>query len=150
MLRFTRNREDAYDLTQEAFIKAYSARHTFRGSSSLYTWIYKIAINLAINFKVRDKASKFASIDESTELAASGKTSDDLMRAELRANIDEAISKLPARQKMVFLLHYHDEKPHAEIAALLGITEGAVKANYHQAVKKLRLYLGRYMREGEK
>jgi RNA polymerase sigma factor (sigma-70 family) len=144
ILRFVKNRDDAKDLTQETFIRAYRSRSNFRGDSGIYTWLYKIAINLAINHKSRNHP--MSSLDETPEISASDNPSDGVLNAELGKNIEAAVAALPARQRSVFILHYHEEKPHAEIADLLSITEGAVKANYHQAVKKLRKNLTEYMK----
>lgn len=146
ILRFVRNREDAHDLTQEAFVKAYRSRQSFRGDSTLYTWIYRIAVNLALNYKARSKTSAFQSLEDIPELSSGQLPSDGVLQKELRADIDKAVSGLPRRQRMVFNMHYYENKSHAKIGNLLGITEGAVKANYHQAVKKLRGALGRYVR----
>ena len=146
LLRYVRNREDAKDLVQEAFIKAYRSRGSFRGESSIYTWLYRIAINLAINYKSRNRVSSFLSLEDTTEIVDNGDASDDVLDKEVKGQIDKAIEELPPRQRMVFILHYYEEKPHAEIAGMLGITEGAVKANYHQAIMKLRGKLSGYLK----
>jgi RNA polymerase sigma factor (sigma-70 family) len=146
ILRFVRNREDARDLTQEAFIRAYRSRESFRGDASLYTWIYRIAVNLALNFKSRSHISSLTSLEDAPEMMEQGDPSDSIGGKELRSQIESAISQLPDRQRAVFILRYYEEKPHAEIAGMLGITEGAVKANYHQAIKKLRKELTPYMK----
>jgi RNA polymerase sigma-70 factor, ECF subfamily len=150
ILRFVKNREDAKDLTQEAFIRAYRSRDSFRGESGIYTWLYKIAINLAINYKKRGRLSSFSSLDDLPELSGMDDPSDNILNTELSKQIDDAIATLPPRQKAVFILHYYEEKPHAEIANLLGITEGAVKAHFHQAIRKLRSELGSYLKAGTK
>jgi RNA polymerase sigma-70 factor (ECF subfamily) len=147
ILRFIRNREDAKDLTQEAFVKAYRSRAQFRGESGIYTWIYRIAVNLALNHKSRSKVSSLMSIEDNTELTSGGSPADGLLATELGGQIDTAIKGLPARQRMVFNMRYYEEQPHAEIAKTLGITEGAVKANYHQAIKKLRASLSQYIKD---
>jgi RNA polymerase sigma factor (sigma-70 family) len=144
ILRFVKNRDDAKDLTQETFIRAYRSRSNFRGDSGIYTWLYKIAINLAINHKSRSHL--MSSLEDTPEIPGSDNPSDGVLSSELGRNIETAVAGLPARQKMVFILHYYEEKPHAEIAGLLGITEGAVKANYHQAIKKLRSGLAAYLK----
>jgi RNA polymerase sigma factor (sigma-70 family) len=146
ILRFVRNRDDAKDLTQDVFIRAYRSRDSFRGDSSIYTWLYKIAINLAINHKSRSRLSSFSSIDDVPEISGGADPSNDVLSSELGRNMQKAIDSLPARQKAVFILRYYEDKPHAEIAGLLGITEGAVKAHYHQAIKKLRNELSPYFR----
>lgn len=146
ILRFVRNREDARDLTQEAFIRAYRSKESFRGDASLYTWIYRIAVNLALNYKSRSHISSLTSLEDAPEMIEQGDPSDSIGHKELRTRIDLAIAQLPDRQRAVFILRYYEEKPHAEIAEMLGITEGAVKANYHQAIKKLRKELTPYMK----
>jgi RNA polymerase sigma factor (sigma-70 family) len=146
ILRFIKNRDDAKDLTQEAFIRAYRSKESFRGDSGIYTWLYKIAINLAINFKGRNMISSFSSIDDVPEISGRDNPSDSILNTELARKMEAALGTLPTRQKAVFILRYYEEKPHAEIAGLLGISEGAVKAHYHQAIKKLRNELGAYLR----
>ncbi len=146
LLKYVRNREDAKDLTQEAFIKAYSSLGSFRRESGLYTWIYRIAVNLAINFKTRDKTSTFHSIEDVTLINADNSVMDNMLTVEMSNKIDEAVLKLPKRQKMAFVLRYYEERPYTEISDLMGITEGAAKANYHQAVKRLKSNLGSYLR----
>jgi len=145
-LKYVRNREDAKDLTQETFIKAYNSLRSFRGESGLYTWIYRIAVNLAINFKTRSKISSFRSIDNTIGIYSHNSPADDILKNELSGKIDESVSKLPERQKMVFVLRYYDEKPYSEIAEILGTTEGGAKANYHHAVRKLRMDLADYLK----
>ncbi len=147
ILRFVRNREDARDLTQDTFVRAYRSRDSFRGDSSIYTWIYKIAINLAINYKSRSR--DLSSIDDMTVISGGDDPSEGVLNRELAGNIETALAALPARQRTVFILHYYEEKPHAEIARILGITEGGVKANYYQAVQKLKKSLSSYLKGGK-
>ncbi|UCE64890.1 MAG: sigma-70 family RNA polymerase sigma factor [Candidatus Zixiibacteriota bacterium] len=146
LLKYVRNREDAKDLTQETFIKAYNSLGSFRGESGLYTWIYRIAVNLAINYRTRSKTSLFRSIDDSQGIYNGNSPSDNLMQSELSSGIDNSVRKLPERQRMVFVLRYYEEKPYSEIAEILGTTEGAAKANYHHAIRKLKSDLGDYLR----
>ncbi len=146
ILKYVRNRDDARDLTQEAFIRAYRSRESFRGESSLYTWIFRIAVNLALNYKNRSRVSLFSSLEDSPELQGSGDPSSGIMSRELIQKIDEAVGELPNRQRMTFVLRYYEEQPFAEVAKNLDITEGAAKANYHQAIKKLRGKLIPYIR----
>lgn len=146
LLKYVRNREDAKDLTQEAFIKAYNSLGSFRQESGLYTWIYRIAVNLAINFKTRDKTLTFQSIEDVVLTNTDNSIIDNILTREMSNKINEAVLKLPKRQKMAFVLRYYEERPYAEISDLMGITEGAAKANYHQAVKRLKISLGSYLR----
>ncbi|UCC79627.1 MAG: sigma-70 family RNA polymerase sigma factor, partial [Candidatus Zixiibacteriota bacterium] len=71
---------------------------------------------------------------------------ENILQNELSARIDDSVKKLPERQRMVFVLRYYEEKPYSEIARTLGITEGAAKANFHHAVKKLKADLGDYVK----
>ncbi len=144
--KYIRNREDARDLTQEAFIKAYRSRESFRGESSLYTWIFRIAVNLALNHKSRSRTSLYSSLEDSPELHDGSDPSSGVAGRELNQRIDEAVSELPNRQRMAFVLRYYEELPFAGVAENLNITEGAAKANYHQAIKKLRRKLIPYLR----
>jgi len=148
VLRIVKNRDEAKDLAQEAFVKAYRNRQSFRAESAFYTWVYRIAVNLSLNFIKRDRSRQAESIDTLASTTLSELAPDKLEQAELGQAIADAIDKLPARQKTVFVLRHYEEKPHAEIAEILSITEGAVKANYHQAVQKLKTYLGLYLNEG--
>lgn len=149
LLKYVRNREDAKDLTQDAFVRAYSSRNSFRGESSLYTWIHRIAVNLAINFKTRNRISSHSSLEDSPPIAGSDDPSSGLMTKELSGRIDKAVKNLPGRQRMVFVLRFYDEKPYSEIAEDLGITEGGAKANYHQAIRKLKNELSSYLKSVE-
>ncbi len=146
ILKYVRNREDAKDLTQEAFIRAYRSRESFRGKASLYTWIFRIALNMALNFKTRSRISLHSSLEDTPELYGKSDTSGSIMNRELNQKIDEAVSELPNRQRMAFVLRYYEELPFAEVAETMNITEGAAKANYHQAIKKLRGKLTHYLR----
>jgi RNA polymerase sigma-70 factor (ECF subfamily) len=148
VLRIVRNREEAKDLAQEAFVKAYHSRQSFRAESGFYTWVYRIAVNLSLNYINRNRDRQAESIDDITPAAKGSFANADLENEELRLVIDEAIKRLPARQRIVFVLRHYEEKSHAEIGETLSITEGAVKANYHQAIQKLKEYLGVYLKEG--
>ncbi|MEE9553107.1 MAG: RNA polymerase sigma factor [candidate division Zixibacteria bacterium] len=145
ILKYVRNRDDAKDLTQEAFLRAYRSRNSFRGESSLYTWIFRIAVNLALNFKERSRVSDHSSLDDSPPLYSDSDPLETVKSRELSSSIDRAVKLLPERQRMTFVLRYYEEMPFARVAENLGITEGAAKANYHQALKKLKGSLQPFM-----
>lgn len=147
VLRIVRNSEEAKDLAQEAFVKAYRNRHSFRGESAFYTWVYRIAVNITLNYVNRNKDRHAESIDDVTPTAFSQTPTDEMEQSELGDAIASAIDQLPARQRTVFVLRHYEEKSHADIAEILKITEGAVKANYHQAVQKLKAALSLYLTE---
>jgi RNA polymerase sigma factor (sigma-70 family) len=147
-LRIVRNKEEAKDLAQEAFARAYQNRSSFRGESGFYTWVYKIVVNLALNYVKRNRDRRAESINSSSALALTVSVPDPAETAELTTAISDSIEKLPPRQRTVFILRHYEEKPYSEIAQLLSITEGAAKANYHQAVQKLKNKLAPYIKEG--
>lgn len=142
-----RDRSAAEDVVQEAFIKAYKNLKGFRGDSSIYTWLYRIAVNTAHNHLRR--ASRRTEIDfedVAPIIEARGQNpAESTANAELGVAIDGAIQDLPPRQREVFMLHYFERMTHREIAEVLGVTEGAIKANYFHAVQKLKGALKPYV-----
>ena len=148
VLRIVKNKEDAKDLAQETFVKAYHSRRSFRAESGFYTWIYKIAVNLALNYVSRNRDRQAESLEDISPTKLISTQNDNLENAELGIAISNAIDKLPPRQKTVFVLRHYEELPFAEIASTLSITKGAAKANYFQAVQKLKVSLDVYLKEG--
>ena len=141
--RMVRNIEEAKDLTQEIFVKAYQGLKNFKGEASFSTWLHQIAINSAINYSSARKWKNLVSIFEVKEPEASwGNPTQDLKQEQINRTIDAAILSLPPQQRSVFILRHYEELPYQEIAKMTGRTEGALKANYFQAVKKLQKKLG--------
>ncbi len=141
--RMIPDHDDADDITQNVFIKAYQSLRSFKGDSSFYTWIYRIAINLSLNEIRRKKFRKTFSIDEEIHQIS---TQDDqpievMLKEEQTQLIKSAIDQLPEKQKKVFLLRYYEELPYEEIAKILHTSVGGLKANYFHAVKKIGVYL---------
>lgn len=137
--KMTRNQEEAKDLTQEAFVRAYQGLPNFRGDSSFHTWLYQITMNLALNYGRRKFWKNFVSLFETKEPEANwGNPAEEFSRGRLSQEIDQAILSLPSKQRMVFLLRHYEELPYEEICKLTGTTTGALKASYFQAVRKLR------------
>ena len=148
------NFEDAKDLAQESFVKAYSALQSFKGDSKFYTWFYRILANTCKDF-MRKQAFKKGLVswvrgeqDEAGERdifegigSEAYNGSRELLRGELREAIQKAIDSLPAQQKSVFALRYLEGLPLAEIAESLNLSEGAVKAHLWQAGQKMRKLL---------
>lgn len=135
--RMLHNRADAEDAVSEVFMKAYRAVDRFRGEARFSTWLYRIAINHFLN-KLR-KGSRIREADLDPERMESGNTPGGFMqKKELTLKVAQAVDRLPARQRAIFNMRYQEELSHAEIADILGITEGASKAAYHHAVLKLR------------
>jgi RNA polymerase sigma-70 factor (ECF subfamily) len=134
--------EDADDLTQNTFIKAYRNLDKFKGNSSLFTWIYRIGTNEALSFLQKKKKRFFFSIDDHQEKLASyidqpGNLSGD----EIQRLLQKALLTLPEKQRLVFHLKYQEELTYEAMSEILGTSIGGLKASYHHAVKKIELSL---------
>jgi len=139
--RLLGNHEDASDITQEVIIKMYNELKNFRRESSIYTWLYRITANLSLNELKKRKIRNFFDFDEVEEwLFKDEKQSPELSyrENELSNKIQEALNKLPEKQKLVFTLRYYDGLSYEEISEILGTSVGALKANYFHAVNKLQ------------
>ncbi|MGA2667830.1 MAG: RNA polymerase sigma factor [Ignavibacteria bacterium] len=141
--KIVNSHDDADDITQEVFIKVYSALKNFREESNLFTWLYRIATNYSINHIKKVKSKNVVSIEVVTDpIETDDKKTDELMDEEKRrALLMEAISTLPAQQRAVFNLRYYEELSYEEIAGIMKRSVGGIKANYFHAVKKLSEYL---------
>ena len=145
ILKMVRNKEDAKDLSQETFVKAYSGLKNFRSESSFFTWITRIAINLCISFKRKERLRSFVSLfDLKTPVPAENRSYEHQVRDELTRAIDQAVLSLPSKQRTVFVLRYYQRLPYLKIAEILGKSEGGVKSNYFHAVNKLKKLLAKY------
>lgn len=133
--------EDADDVLQNTFIKVWNNLDDFRGNSRLSTWLYRIAINEALDFlrkqKIRTSLSSDADMSVANKLLADEYFDGDRIQAELQA----AIASLPDVQRTVFNLRYFDDMKYSDISKILDTSEGALKASYHLAVKKISEYL---------
>ncbi len=139
--------DDAEDLTQETFVKAYQSLKTFRSESSLYTWLYRIAVNLSLNHLRRRKVRSFFGLEkEAAELPSNVTADEGLVKQELSSHLRKAISELPDKQRTVFILRHFGELQHQEIAQILDRDVGTIKANYFHAIRALRTKLGSYIR----
>ncbi|NKB69649.1 MAG: sigma-70 family RNA polymerase sigma factor [Candidatus Latescibacteria bacterium] len=140
--RLVRDSDDVEDIAQETFIRAHSRLHDFRGQASLFTWLYRIAVNLSINHLRKQQARSFCALsDGSGELQARGGPEEDLRASEVGLQVDQAVADLPPRQRAIFGMRYYDQYSHREIARILGNSEGAVRAGYFHAVQKLQVSL---------
>lgn len=130
--------DDANDVVQNSLLKAWNAIDTFKGESKLQTWLSRIAINEALDFTRKQKNHPTLSTDD-TQLGLANQLMADRYfdGDETEAQLQQAISQLPDVQRTVFLLRYYDEMKYSEISKMLGTSEGALKASYHIAVKKI-------------
>ena len=134
--------DDANDVTQDVFIKAWSALENFRGDAQLYTWLYRIASNEAINFLNKKKKRFFIPIHDITHELEEKLEADPLLGGdEIQSKLQKALLKLPEKQRLVFNFKYYDDMSYEEISEITGTSVGALKASYHFAVKKIEEYL---------
>jgi RNA polymerase sigma factor (sigma-70 family) len=141
--RFMGDHDNADDVAQDVFTKAYESLKAFRGESSLYTWLYRITVNIALNSLRRQKIRDAFRIDELFDTADTSIEAPDeaVEKNEERALIEAAIARLPEKQKSVFVLRYYEELPYEEIAKILRTSVGGLKANYFHAVKKVQEFV---------
>jgi RNA polymerase sigma-70 factor (ECF subfamily) len=134
--------EDANDVLQNLFIKVWKNLENFREDSQLYTWLYRIATNECLTFLEQQKKRSSISIsDEDSQMGNKLKADSNFDGNKLEWKLQLAIQKLPEKQKAVFNLRYFDEMPYEEMSRVLGTSEGALKASYHHAVKKIEDYI---------
>jgi RNA polymerase sigma factor (sigma-70 family) len=147
----TANNEDARDLVQEIFLKAYRSIGGFRGKSSFYTWLHQIGKNMTINFlKARGKRFRISLDDvdaniqndkEFLQLTASSDPVREANLAELQRRLNEAMMKLSLEHRMVVAMFDIQGMPHAEISKILGVSEGTVRSRLFYAHRQLQNYL---------
>lgn len=137
-LRLTGNHDDALDISQMVFIRAFKAVKNFRGDSSLSTWLYRIGYNLSMKHLKTVGWKKFLSIDETDLQNHPNTASDEVQRNDFRRDLRKAVDKLPPKQKAVFTLHHLQGLKLTEIADILERSPGTVKALHYHAVQKLR------------
>lgn len=136
--RFILSHDDANDVLQNTFIKAWQGIGSFHGDSKLLTWLSRIAINESLDFLRRQKNIVTMSTDDEELGVANMLMADDYFDGdETEAQLQEAIAMLPEVQRTVFLLRYYDDMKYSDISNMLGTSEGALKASYHIAVKKI-------------
>ncbi|MDE5887549.1 MAG: sigma-70 family RNA polymerase sigma factor [Muribaculaceae bacterium] len=130
--------DDANDLVQNVFLKAWNNLHNFRGEAKLSTWLFKIAINESINFVNKEKQRLQLSEDADESFLLNNIEADSFFDGEeLQRDLQKAIAALPEKQKLVFNMRYFDEMKYEEMSEILGTSVGALKASYHHAVKKV-------------
>src|ERR1700681_4243927 len=139
--RFVGNHEDASDLSQDVFVRAYKGLQRFRGQSSLGTWLYRIGVNVCLN-RVSAKKPLTESIDARPHIdERAADPAVELLRGERAAEVRAAIGQLPRKQRATVILRVYHELSHEEIAGILGSSVGAVKANFFHALGNLKRLL---------
>ena len=139
--RFVGNHEDASDLAQDVFIRAYRGLHTFKGNSAFSTWLYRVCVNLCLN-RVGSRGPRLAALDLADRPDPRVERADTLLlRGERAAEVRAAIARLPRKQRAALILRVYHELPHEAIAEIVGSSVGAVKANFFHALANLRKLL---------
>ncbi len=140
-----KNKQDAEDLYQESFIKAYKSLHTFRLDSSFYTWLYRITVNTAINMKNKHARMRYQDRTENMDpLAVVPAATDTIDTDEINIAIQNATKTLPKKQRIVFVLRYLQKMKIKDVAAIMNISEGTVKQYLFRAMEKMRSALKEY------
>ena len=135
--------EDADDIAQNTFIKAWMNIDSFQGKSKISTWLYRIAINETLTFLNKNRGT-LISLDTPEGAIAEQLESDTFFNGDKAdAMLQEAIARLPEKQRLVFNMKYYDEMKYEEISAILDTSVGALKASYHIAVKKIEDFLSK-------
>ncbi|MCM1079458.1 MAG: sigma-70 family RNA polymerase sigma factor [Bacteroidales bacterium] len=140
--RMVLNHDDAHDVLQNTFIKAWNGLPNFEGRAHLSSWLYRIAVNEALDFLRKKKQHWSLSYDDSEGFSiASRLMADEYFDGdETAAKLQQAIDELPHMQKLVFQLKYFEDKKYSEISEILGKSEGTLKASFHIAVKKISAF----------
>lgn len=140
--RMVGSHDDANDLLQNTFLKAWGSLELFRGEAKLSTWLYKIAINESLSFLERERKRGSLSLDADEEgsaaVAATITAENGIVDGEeLAAKLRAAVATLPDKQRLVFNMKYYDDMKYEDMSEILGTSVGALKASYHLATKKI-------------
>lgn len=134
--------EDANDVLQNMFIKVWNGLENFREDSQLYTWLYRIATNECLSFLEQQKKRSAVSFEDIQEgLSEQVRAAENFDANRLEWKLQLAIQQLPEKQRVVFTLRYYDEMPYEEMSRVLDTSEGALKASYHHAAKKIEDFI---------
>ncbi|MDR1668253.1 MAG: RNA polymerase sigma factor [Bacteroidales bacterium] len=132
--------EDADDVLQNTFEKAWKGLSDFRREAQLFTWLYRIATNEAISFLQQKRNRSSIPLDDAQMLSASLQNDSYFTGDQIQMHLQKAILSLPEKQRIVFNMKYFDEMPYQKMSAILDTSVGALKASYHHAVMKIKAY----------
>ena len=140
--RMVVDHEDANDVLQNMFLKVWNALDNFREDSQLYTWLYRIATNESLTYIEQQKKRKSVSLsDVENGLSNKLKADKNYDSNKIEWKLQLAMQQLPEKQRVVFNLRYYDEMPYHQMSLVLETSEGALKASYHHAVKKIEAFV---------
>lgn len=144
--RMVISHDDANDLLQNTFIKAWSNLEYFRAEAKLSTWLYRIALNECLTFLNKQRAVNQLSLDDIDASLVNKLESDSYFNGdEMQRHFQKALLTLPEKQRIVFNLKYFQEMKYEDMSEILGTSVGALKASYHHAVKKIENYLQEHL-----
>lgn len=134
--------DDANDVLQNTFLKAWKALDSFRGDSQLSTWLYRIATNETLTFLAQKRLRNLLSIDDAEDVLFNNMRADSYFDGdEAQLKLQQAILTLPEKQRLVFNMRFYEEMPYEQMSAILETSVGALKASYHHAAKKVEDFL---------
>jgi RNA polymerase sigma factor (sigma-70 family) len=140
--RMVVDHDDTNDILQNMFIKVWKSLENFREDSQLYTWLYRIATNECLTFLEQQKRRSAVSLSEvESGLSNKIKADENFDANKLEWKLQLAMQNLPEKQRIVFNLRYYDEMPYEEMSRILETSEGALKASYHHAAKKIENFI---------
>ena len=140
--RMVVDHEDTNDVLQNTFIKVWKGLENFREDSQLYTWLYRIGTNEVLTFLAGQKKRRATSLsDDENNLSNQIKSDPGFDAAKLEWKLQLGIQSLPEKQRAVFTLRYYDEMPYQQMSKVLDTSEGALKASYHHAAKKIEEFI---------
>lgn len=139
--RMVNSHDDANDLLQNTFLKAWTSLENFRGDARLSTWLYKIAVNESLSFLERERKRLNISIDdEEAHILHTIEADTNIDGNNLALELRKAIAVLPEKQRLVFNMRYYDDMKYEDMSQILGTSVGALKTSYHLAVKKIEAH----------
>ncbi len=137
-----KSHDDSDDVLQNTFIKIYKNIHNFKGDSKLFSWMYRIATNESITFINKNAKRLQTTNEKAQQLAINNLTSDVYFEGDaIQLKLQKAIATLPEKQQLVFNMKYFQDIKYKDMSEILETSEGALKASYHIAVKKIEAYL---------
>lgn len=140
--KIVRSHDDADDVLQNTFIKVYKNIHNFKGESKLFSWMYRIATNEALtHLKLNAKLKNINSEELQEQTIANLEADVYFEGSDIQLKLQQAMATLPQKQQLVFNMRYFDDLKYSEMSEILETSEGALKASYHIAVKKIEAYL---------
>lgn len=148
--RIVGTHDDADDIAQETFIKAFLALGDFRGDASFFTWLYRIAVNLSLNAIRKKQLVQYLRQSDIVNRVYPAKEDPvaELEFKETESALERAIAGLPEKQRLVFIMRYHDELPYEQISEVLKTSVGGLKANYFHALKKVQEHVKNEIQNG--